>query len=225
MTNVYQCKYCDQIYKRESLYRKHNCKYKKRYEEDIKTIYGQLSYQLYQEWLIAKYGAYHGDIDTFIKSKYYISFNKFAVFVQKIKLNDVTEYINYMVSLNIPVTLWYNITIYSEYLKLYEKNTPIIKQIKCSIKFLFKLADEYNCDIANIFDYVYFNDIYDLVIQRKLSLVLLFKSKKFHNFVASLSIEQQNLFEKIIDFKYYKTLLSNKKINSIVSQCVIELNI
>ena len=213
MEKFYICKYCDKVYKTEKGFNAHTCDKKTRYEVDMKSIIGQQAFTWFCLWLTEKHkSSAKFTHETFIISKYYKSFIKFATFSKKVSLVDTSAYIKHMIGLDIAPYHWCDSIWYNSFMHQFEKNTPYKTLITISIKTLQELAEECDCDVSDIFDRVEFYQIHDSILQRKISPMLLLKSKKFIKFMGVMNEEQHRLLEDAIDVKHYREQLKTQVI-------------
>ena len=226
MENFYICKYCEKVYKTEKGFNAHTCDKKTRYEIDMKSIIGQQAYSWFCLWLTEKHKTSAKIThETFIVSKYYKAFIKFTEFSKKVSLVDTSSYIKYMIEKDIMPYYWCDSVWYNAFMQQFEKTTPYKALITISIKTLQSLAEEHNCDVGDIFDYIEFFEIHSGIVQRKISPMLLLKSKKFIKFMGIMNEEQHKLLEDAIDIKHYRERLKTQVIARYVRTVIEALNI
>ena len=135
----FECKFCGMRFKQESRFMNHRCVAMKR-DEQIKTPMGQASWSYYQKWMKAQRRSIPS-IETFLTSKFYTTFMKFAESVQKVGLPDVDTFVWYMTEKKIQPVIWINNEIYTNYIEFLDKKADPYKAADRTINCLFKLAD------------------------------------------------------------------------------------
>lgn len=220
----YECKFCNKLYKSEKAFIKHNCKQRVRHVISG-TIEGQIAFGLYDKWLFMRHGRY-ADQDLFKSSRFYNAFISFAKYYKNIKgLPNVDEFIGLMIKLDILPASWTNQKVLSYYLTEMDNQQPIEK-IKKTIDSLDKLANAYECDITDVFEYLEFDTLVSFLKLFKLSPWILLNSKKFMKWLSTLPWEQQYLMDNVIDCDRWKNIFSNDPKNlKFAKQCIIELGI
>lgn len=198
----FRCKFCEATFTTESRYLKHYCKQMKR-DEELKTPLGQAAWHYYQDWMKA-YRRMAPSIESFAKSKYYRSFYRFAEHVKKLNIPDIQAFINLMKEKDISPTIWTNDQVYALYLEYLDRRASPIRQAKITIDTLFKIADAADCDVGDVFEVLYPNEVITLLRQRQLSPWILLFSAKFKDFLVNKTTnEQQIVMESIIRPQYW----------------------
>lgn len=187
------CKFCQKSFAYESKFREHECKQMKRHLE-IQTPIGQAAWSYYQFWMRTQHRHISSGITSFLDSKYYISFVKFAKFVQKISLPDVNLYIKLMVQKTMPPPLWMSDEIYAVYLDHLDKKLTPSQHAEISINTLFAYAKKNGLDeseVDQIFDILHPNDLIAMLRERRLSPWLLLQSKSFARMLRDRTTPEQ----------------------------------
>ncbi len=198
----FECKFCGHRFKLEGRFMKHHCKAMIR-DEQIKTPLGQAAWSYYQKWM-KSHRRTVPSIETFVTSKYYTTFIKFAQFVPKVGLPDIDTFIWYMKEKNMPPSIWINDKIYASYIEFVDKKSDPTKQAKQTIEHLFKIADEYQVDVADVFEVLDPNDVILLLHRRQLSPWILIHSPKFKQFLINKTNDDQRIImETIIRPNYW----------------------
>lgn len=210
-TPLWQCHYCKKSFIRESSFMRHTCKEMIR-QIEIRSKEGQAAYQFYIDWMkLCKYKA--PSIDAFMTSRYYTSFYKFAVHVQKIHLDGpaVTVFMRLMVERDLSPTLWVRHQCYSIYIEFYDKMQSPMDQVINSIELLVSISDREEIELSNIFTHLGVHHITELVALRKLSPWLLFCSRSFGEFLKSITQEDWDVLQQVINPTYWAEKLENNK--------------
>lgn len=205
------CDFCGTRFSLETRYMNHRCKQMIRQEEFITPI-GQAAWIFYQKWMKAKRKVVPKS-STFLHSKFYNSFIRFAEYIKKSHLPDVDMFIWLMTDKDISPTIWTSDQVYSQYIEFMDRKATPTKQAEITINSLFDLAQQHNCDVTAVFDTVCANEIIQLIRQRRLSPWLLLNSSKFREFfVKKTSAEERIILENIIRPPYWtKKFLSSPK--------------
>ena len=222
--NVYECTFCSRTFVRESSYLNHRCKYMVR-DEIMQSSLGQTAWLLYSDWLRKQKKLPPRNSQTFIKSKYFNAFVKYADFVRQLKItNDI--FMDMMVKRDIPPTMWTHDAAYALYLQYLEKSLTPMQQVGLSIKTLMRLADSNECDICDVFTHIHPNELLQLIRERKLTPWLLLHSRCFGNMLRCADPEQRHLFEELIRPAYWRYQWSKQpKTVERIKQITKELNI
>ena len=198
----YECKFCGSRFKLEVRYMNHRCVQMQR-DEQIKTPLGQAAWTYYEKWM-RSYRRNIPSIETFLTSKFYVAFIKFAQFAQKVGLPDIDTFIWYMREKNIQPVIWVNNDIYASYIEFVDTKADPSKQAIQTIDYLFKLAEDYQTDVANIFDFLQPNDVILMLHRRQISPWILLHSKKFKDFLVNKTTDQEKIaMEAIIRPAYW----------------------
>ncbi len=198
----WECKFCGTRFKLENRFMAHRCKAMAR-DEQIRTPLGQSAWSYYQKWMKA-YRRAVPSIETFLTSNFYTTFIKFAKFARKVGLPDVDSFIWYMQEKDIPPVIWVNNEIYSSYIEFIDKRSDPNKQALQTIEYLFKIADEFQVDVAEVFSYLEPNDVILMLHRRQLSPWILLHSQKFKEFLINKTTDQEKIaLEAIIRPDYW----------------------
>jgi len=172
-------------------------------EEEFKTPVGQAAWIYYQKWM----KAYRRTVQTsssFLHSKFYTSFIKFATFKQQAHLPDVDMFIWLMKDKDISPTIWTNDQVYVLYMEFMDRKASPVKHAEITINTLFDVSNEHDCDVSSIFDVLSPNEVIQLLRQRRLSPWILLNSSKFKQFfIHQLSAEERIVMESIIRPPYW----------------------
>ena len=187
----YQCKFCDKRFKIESRFMSHRCKSMIR-DEQIKTPIGQAAWSYYEKWMKVHRRAVPS-IETFLTSNFYTTFVKFAQFAQKVGLPDVDTFIWYMREKDMPPALWTTDEVYASYIEFCDQKADPKKQAQQTIDYLFKLAEEFQVDVAEVFEYLEPNDLIMMLHRRQVSPWILLHSPKFKHFLINKTTDQEKI--------------------------------
>jgi hypothetical protein len=222
---MFTCPYCLKEYKSEARFIAHKCKEKERHEY-VKTVNGRIAFSIYEQWMFIKYKK-HPTIDQFLQTRYFKSFQRFAVFIRNIKGLADTELFLTMVSVNnLDPTLWCEGIVFKKYLNYLAEHTSPAEKIEQAIITLEKLSKQYNCELCDVFNYVTPYTINKLIYEQKLSPWILLNSSKFLAFLAGCDDEQEKFITDLIDEKVWvKKFTDNPKQVKIIRKCIKELGL
>lgn len=221
----YQCEYCGKGFVHEDRFLNHKCKQLKRYEQ-FETPVGQAAWFYYQQWMKEQRKNVPKS-KSFIQSKFFNSFIRFAEFVKKVSLPKPNLFIWLMCQKDISPTIWTNHQVYSIYLEFLDRKAEPYQMVQMTIDTLFKLAEAADCDVEQIFDVLTPSEIITLLQRRSLSPWLLLLSKKFTNFyINCVNSEQRKIIESIIKPDFWAQKFSeNPNVVNDIKRYIAELNL
>jgi hypothetical protein len=222
---LYVCEYCEKVYKTPAGFLNHSCKEKQRLDE-IKTPIGQIALIYYEKWMRMQYGRTF-DTTTFMTSRFYNAFIKFAHFVKKIKgFVNSDEYVKLMITNKFMPSLWCDARVYIKYIKHIDSVTTTNEKITSSFYTLYSIAEANDCTIDKVFKYIPAYTIMQLMYEQKLSPWVLLHSGKFMAYVMGLSEEEQILLEDFINPGIWKqTFDANPKSIAVIKKCIKQLKL
>lgn len=162
----------------------------------MQTPAGQTALSFYQTW--NKCCHRHINPTSFLASKYFVTFIKFAKFVQKIQLPEPDMFIKLMVKRDLPPTLWTSDQVYAIYMEYLDKQLTPAQHAKITINTLFRLADAHEVGVGDVFKVIHCNEVIALIRERQLSPWILLFSKQFKELLISAAPEQRVILETII---------------------------
>jgi hypothetical protein len=205
----FECSFCGASFVHETRYLKHKCEKMQRHE-DIKSTIGQSAYMLYQIWFTTKKKT-APSIESFINSRYYKPFVRFAEFVKRVRLPEPELYIKLMNENGVSPSMWTMNEMYGQFLEFLDRKLSPKKQAGITIRTMEKVADAAECEIYQIFDVLTGSDIIQLIRERKLSPWVLLRSRKFMVKVELMSKEEQQIIESLIRVDYWKQKFQNRQ--------------
>lgn len=205
-------------YVQENAFLKHTCRPKQRLDQ-MKTPLGQAAYLFYAKWMFATKRSVPTR-ETFMNSKFYESFIRFAKFIKSVRIPEPEIYIQVMKSKDLQPAMWTMDDAYGFYLEHVEFHMDPKTSIRITSSVLSDLADEYECDIPEVFIKVPPSETIQLIRERKLSPWVLLKSTKFKVFLSTLNSEQMEMIEALINSTFWKRrFLDNPNVVLFVKQC------
>lgn len=197
----FECQFCRKRFALEGKYLKHKCKLMIR-DQALREPEGQAAWMFYKDWLRFQRKRAPDDAMTFLTSMYYNAFNRFSIHVRALRLPKVEMFIKLMIELNYPPTLWTRDEVYSIYVQRLDAIATPKELVNISLKTLFDLSVEYDCDISKVFDHITGGYVAQLLRERKVTPWLLLRSKKFKQFLIKLHKsfpEQYIILETLIN--------------------------
>lgn len=195
-------------------------------QEEFNTPTGQAAWMYYQTWFRTM-KKMPPRADAFLSSKYYRTFNNFAVFIRKVDIPKPDKFIWLMVEKGFQPSMWTLDASYALYMDYLEHTVPPMEQVRLSIDTLFAHAERHEVDVENVFDVLHPSDLISMLRNRRLSPWLLLNSKKFKMFfVNKANAEQQMILETLIRFESWADRLTkNPELTENIKRCVRELNL
>lgn len=203
------CEYCKQDFKRQVNFDKHECDAKIKYTY-LKSAQGQAAFHYYKHWLNLYKHSSSVSQDTFLSSRYFISFQKFMIYANKMLLPNKEAFVKYMISLDILPTLWCKDEIYIRYIENYDKVFTPSQQAEETVKTLYELSRIFECKVNEVFESLETGDCIKLLKTRRLSPWVLLLSSLFARFLQTkFTSEQQNLLQTVINPQLWKGKFKN----------------
>lgn len=198
----YRCDFCNSGFVTEVRFLKHECDAMRR-DKDFRSTTGKAAWIHYQNWMKSNRRSVPAP-DSFIQSRFFNTFIKFAKFAKKVSIPNVDGYIRLMSKRNISPTLWSHDQVYMMYLEHMEYNEDPMKLAEITIEALYEIADDNAVDIGNVFDVALPSEIIQMIRQRRLSPWILLKSPKFRDFfMKKASGQEQIIMQTIIKHTFW----------------------
>lgn len=194
----YICKYCDKKFLDHIKYEKHSCERGNRYKF-CKTKTGLNAFEMYKKWIFLLKKRNVNQLDTFIDSKFYVSFVEFEKFSKFKGIPDKIMYINYMIEKNIQPSLWRNDTTYNSFISYFDMSVPPLKKVKITLTTMHNISLIFDCKISEVFNYLQASDICTLIYERRFSQWLLLLSAKFTEFIRKTTGQSRILLDAALD--------------------------
>jgi hypothetical protein len=202
----------------------HVCPVRER-QAQLRSPLGQAAYMFYAKWMHASKRAIP-EQSTFMTSKFYESFIRFAKFNKSVQLPSTELYVKVMMLKDIPPNLWTDDRAYSIYLEHMEFHVDPKLSIIMTSETLEKLSKEHECELKDVFKRSNKNDVIQLIRERKLSPWILLRSPTFITFLGTLSREQLGILENLIDSTFWKKKFKDDpKTTKFVNLCVQEMGL
>jgi hypothetical protein len=204
-TTTLKCEFCDKCFKRETNYIKHRCEKMKRYDL-FKQVVGHLAYLTFNQWRKIS-GLPPLVVDTFVNSRYFNAFVKFAEFSRKQNIPDKIGYIELMVQKQLLPFNWCDVDVYDYYIEHFDAEVTIDEKVDLSIETLQEIAQKNGCEIKDVFNHISPIQVLRYITSRRLSPWLLLLSKKFMDFMTyKTNREERLLFNSFINVPEWKKI-------------------
>lgn len=196
----FECSFCNKrwVKSKEAGFKKHKCDLMERDEFVRTTRRGRFAFEVYKTWIRLR-GYQPQDRGTFIESRYYNTILKFAEFYYATMLPDMEDYIRFMVREDMLPNMWTHTTLYEQYILEFDERVKPVQQAEISFKHLNTLAKSLDCEPAEVFDYLYVNDIVKLIQCRRLSPWVLLASRRFNRYMAEVSDDERPVLETMVN--------------------------
>ena len=173
-------------------------------DEEFRTVEGQAAWMYYKAWMKAHRRIVPKD-KSYLKSKFFNSFMRFAAYVKKMKIPDTDAFIWLMKEKDISPTIWTNEKVYTLYLEFMDRKVAPKRHAEITINTLFDEAEDRQIAVSDIFDHFTANELIILMRRRQVSPWFLLNSKKFKRFfIHSTTREEQIIMESIIRPQYWQ---------------------
>jgi hypothetical protein len=218
------CNFCKKVFVHEKVFLKHKCREKQK-SEDIKTPIGQAAYAYYNEWMRAKKHSQQS-IETFIQSKYFDSFKRFAENVIKLNIAYPKAFIKLMTRDNHNPMMWHRDEYYSIYLRWADTELSPIKAVEKTVDRLEKICISENVEMPKIFEHLGQRRILEQVRLRVFSPCVLFNSSEFIKVFETFEQNEKCMFENVANPEYWKKVFTeNRELRNDIKTFIEELGL
>jgi hypothetical protein len=216
----FTCKYCFQVYKRESSFEKHRCDVMMR-EENLHSVRGQSAYNLFCKWNTLKK---RGQVNkkTFGESKSFSHFYKFAKWKNDVKIPDTQKYISAMVMWDIPPVMWTRDDVYAKFIDFLDSVSTVEDHITYTYSTLRKISEVVECPISQAFQHLELHMVIEYIQARKLSPWIILKIKGFRAFFLTLNGFQKQKLEAFIRPTYWANRIKEQPEDTALIEQFIE---
>lgn len=167
-------------------------------DQQLRSPTGVAAWEYYQMWMTAQQKVVMRK-ETFIDSRFFNSFYKFAEWAIQVGIPDPKMFINFVVSRTISPTIWVNDEVYSMFIEYFDTTVSPMDQAKVAITTIHDLADSYQVSPGKLFEVVEIGTLVSKVRQRKLTPWVLLHSSAFKSmYVNRLTDHQRITLETII---------------------------
>lgn len=198
---VWGCTHCLRDFQTELGFMNHRCRERERIEE-LKTPMGQSAYASYAEWMRLQKRSVPSQ-ETFIHSKQYNYFIKFAEWIKKISIPNPNQFIRLMVESKTQPVLWCRDTTFALYLQWYDNAYSPEQQFADTYEYLHALAVKHEVSIDKIYETLGPDELTQLIRRRKISPWLLVVSTNFLKYIQTLPALEKQILSEVINFGAY----------------------
>lgn len=189
----FSCDFCGKNFQREETIFKHLCEAKRRHQN--KDLPGnRIGFQTWLEFyrrnsLSKKQKTYN----EFAKSAYYIAFVKFGNYCIDIKCISINRYTDWLLSNNIKLDNWCSDSVYDKFLIEYLRKEDPMDAIARSIETTIEYAKNEGINSNDYLRYGNKNRICSLIVNGKISPLMLYQSKSGITLLENLDPTQQTM--------------------------------
>ena len=203
-----QCEYCFKKFKIASAFEKHECKEMKR-TKYVKTIEGGKVYGYFKTWVKGKKSSSY-DIDHFIDSNYFKSFERFGEYVKNRNIANLPMFLHFLILKQLTPNTWCSDMVLTAYVEYLDTQKPM-DSLAGSLQTLNRLGTSFNCGMNEVLYKLRPNEYIHLIQTRHLSPWLLLNTKAFKAFLLSgnLNREQTMIIDGLIPTDVWRKNLSN----------------
>jgi hypothetical protein len=185
---------------------KHHCRERDRLDQ-LRSPVGQAAYAAYGEWMRLQRRSVP-PAETFMTSRQYNHFIKFAEWADKTAIPNVSSFIKLMVDSGTQPVLWCRSNTYELYLQHYDSTFPPEQQFVESLEQLKLMAIDHGCEVSELFQQLGAIELAKLVRRRKLSPWVLVVSPKFLKWAAGLAQYERDIMNEAVNFMAYANRLN-----------------
>lgn len=201
----YKCKFCKKNFLSERIYMKHLCTQMSRSKE-IQTIEGRMAYEYYKIWM-SKQKRTAPPPETFVTASYYTAFTRFAEWVRMTGIPTPDRYIDMMVQSKISPINWRRSEAYEIYNEFMDKHALPLDQAIVTVETLVSLSEQFECEIGDVLNHLKMAQVLELIHQRRLSMWLLWCSKRFVGWYATLDVHEKEQFRQSVNSVWWSVKL------------------
>jgi hypothetical protein len=215
------CQHCNRSFVRESTLIKHLCEQKLRWQERDRPQ----NRIAYDSWLTfysrIQPGKKKKDYKAFAESAYYSAFLRFGTYCVNVKVVNVAEYLNHLLSNNVSIDNWSSDSVYTKYLTQYLRTEDAYDAVKRSIKTMLEIADAENIRLQDVLNYYNKNKLCHLISTGHISPWVLYLSDSGNTFLSELNMDQRAVIWEYIDterwnIKFKRDLVLMNEIKTVI---------
>ena len=197
---MFQSKYCNAKFTKESTLSVHMCEPKRRYKQKDERFV-QLAFRAYQHFYkqTMTQAVNERTYDDFAKSRYYTAFTKFGRYLVDVSVIDPTKYVDYLCKHTIKIDRWHLDSVYETYVKEHNKNEEARTAIERAILIMKRWEDETGNPWNLFLEQITPNRAVHYIRCGKISPWILYNSKSGVKLLQSFNAEQVALVNEYID--------------------------
>lgn len=191
----------------------------------MRTREGYLALESYNEWMKAQ-GKRQQTPEIFMKSMYFLSFERFANFLKEAEITSYRGFIGLMVTNGVDPKFWTDHRAYAMFIEYHDRIIPVDEQIRITINAMLDVTEQRDVPINKFYDVVEDSELISLIQRRKLTPWILLRSMKFKNKLRYMSEEQRLIIAKMLRIPLWKIRFDNNpQVVDDVNQLIFELEI
>ena len=130
---MFECKFCGKSFQREKTLIAHMCEQKRRWvNKDAKYVrLGFLAYNRFYE--ISSPTSKKRTYENFAKSKYYIGFTKFCIYILNVNAIDAEKFIDFVIKSGVKLDKWTSDAVYETYIRELNKKETAERAVERGI--------------------------------------------------------------------------------------------
>ena len=197
---MFECKYCNAKFTKESTLAVHLCEPKRRYQQKNER-YVQLAFRAYQHFYkqTMTQAVNERSYDNFAKSRFYTAFTKFGRYLVDVNVIDPTDYVNYLIKNTVKIDRWHLDSVYETYVKEHSKKEEARNAIERGILIMKRWEDETGKPFHLFLEQITPNRAVHCIRCGKISPWILYNSKSGVKLLQSFNAEQVALVNEYID--------------------------
>jgi len=202
------CHFCKKKFSSEMFFLRHRCDAKEKVQT-LASPTGQAAFGYYNEWLRQRRFTPQ-TATTFLESKLFKTFVKFAQMVIDANIAKPEKYISIMLVADLNPTMWCRSNAYSLYLDHIDALSDPMQEVQDSINYLFDLCekeewlnDDDTPNIKGVFVLMGVQRILSYLRQKRLSPWLLFCSKTFNEVLKHMDPSERSSLNNIINAEHW----------------------
>ena len=172
--------------------------------EEFESSVGQAAWEFFKHWF-NKQNRRVRSKDSFLTSRYYTSFMKFAKFVKDTNMPEPDRFVEWMIDKNYDPKMWTRDEVYRSYLEHLDRAGDPYIRAATTIKTIQRLMDEEHCQFHEIFEHITPQVVIHYLYSRQLSPWLLLHSPKFWGYYKNkLSNADRTIIDVLIRASFWK---------------------
>jgi len=196
---MFVCEYCNSSFKRERTLSVHVCEPKRRHlQKNSKHV--RLAFRSYQ--LFYKIGTNtkkEKTYDDFAGSQYYNAFVKFGSYCLDLKIDDVPDFVKWLLTNQIPIDRWVSDTQFNKWIKERLKTETVDRAVERTVLFLQDWGEDNANAWNSYFEAVPTNLAVFHICAGKISPWVLYASNRAQGLLDRLNEEQIKMIIEYID--------------------------
>ena len=214
LNKPHTCEWCIKSFARETTLVSHACEPKRRWDNKntppVKI--GYAAYNMFYQWNTPTPMTHQKTYNEFISSNLYTSFVRFGEWCIEQKVQEIEQYVKFLLKEKIKWKQWADLNVYSGFLaEILRTETPE-SGLARTLKHIQKWSEDQNIDWKEFFKKVNSNVAVDWISQGRISPWMLYNCETAVGFFERCNEEQLLMIQKVAPLKQWKVrLLRNKQ--------------